>query len=134
MHTQCPSSTQTCTRRQRTNRSRVSEVQKQVDEVTTIMQDNIDQALRNQEKAEDLVDRTEDLSHNASMFKKQSVSLKRTMCCKDMKLTLIIVGLVVLIVVIIIIIIATSIPKGNDDDNGGGGDDPKGSSTRLLTL
>ena len=96
----------------------MSEVQRQVDEVTTIMQDNIDQALRNQEKAEDLVDRTEDLSHNASIFKKQSVSLKHAMCCKDMKLTLIIAGLVVAVVVVIIIIIVAAVPKGS-----GGGDD-----------
>ena len=91
--------------------SRVSDVQKQVDEVTTIMQDNIDQALRNQTKAEDLVDRTEDLSNSASMFKKQSTSLKRQMCCKDMKLTMIIVGVVLLIVIIIIIIIVATVPK-----------------------
>ena len=84
--------------------------------MTSIMQDNIDQALANQEKAEDLVDRTEDLSANASIFKKQSTSLKRAMCCRDMKLTLIIAGIVVVIVVIIIIIIVCSLPHGNGSE------------------
>ena len=42
------------------NRSKqsVADVQKQVDEVTDVMRDNIDLALSNQEKASELVDKT----------------------------------------------------------------------------
>jgi len=93
------------------NPNRVHEVQRQVDEVTSIMHDNIDQALANQEKAEDLVDRTDELSSNASMFKKQSTSLKRAMCCQNAKLTFIIIGLVVAIVLIIVIVVAVVVSK-----------------------
>jgi len=100
------------------SKASVADVQSQVDEVTRIMQDNIDQALVNQEKAEDLVDRTDDLAQNASMFKKQSVGLKRAMCCQNMKLTLIIIGLVVLIIVIIVVIIICAIPKGSSNKSG----------------
>jgi len=95
------------------NPNRVAEVQRQVDEVTSIMHDNIDQALANQDKAEDLVDRTDELSANASMFKKQSTSLKRAMCCQNAKLTMIIIALVVLIVAIIVIVIVVVAVKNS---------------------
>ena len=96
----------------------VADVQKQVDEVTGVMRENIDVALQNQTKAEDLVDKTEQLSSDADQFKKQSKSLKKRMWWQDKKLLLIIIGMVVVILLLIIILCATLVPKRKNKGSG----------------
>jgi len=88
------------------SKTSVADVQKQVDEVTEVMKDNIDVALSNQEKASELVDKSDQLADDAQAFKKQSTSLKRTMWWQDKKLLFIIIGIIVAILVLIAIIIA----------------------------
>jgi vesicle-associated membrane protein 7 len=81
---------------------KLNRVKNQVEEVKTIMTQNIDSVLQRGERIELLVDKSEDLSANASRFKKGSTALKRAMWWKNVKLTLLIlliVGLVILFIV-----------------------------------
>jgi len=74
-----------------------------VDEVKSTMSDNIAQILKNTEKAETIQERSEQLNEQASVFKKRSTELKKQMKCKNLKMTLILVGLVVGILLVVLV-------------------------------
>merc|ERR1712032_1066185 len=74
-----------------------------VDEVKTQMSDNIAQILKNTEQAESIAERSEQLNEQASVFKKRSTELKKQMKCKNLKMTLILAGLVIGILCVILI-------------------------------
>jgi len=85
------------------NADKISKVGREIDEVKTVMVQNIEKMLDRGERIELLVDKTETLSSNAFKFKKSSTSLKRAMWCKNMKLTvlLVLIGLVVVYFIIV---------------------------------
>jgi len=68
----------------------ISRVQNEIEEVRQVMVENIEQVLERGEKIELLVDKTEEMSTQALRFKKQTTALKRTMCWRHVKLTLLI--------------------------------------------
>lgn len=76
----------------------------QVDAVKGQMQDNIASMLKNTEKAEDMAAKSEQLNEQASVFKKRSTDLKKQMQWKNLKMTLILGG------VILVIILAITLP------------------------
>ena len=76
----------------------------QVDAVKGQMQDNIASMLKNTEKAEDMAAKSEQLNEQASVFKKRSTDLKKQMQWKNLKMTLILGG------VILVIVLAITIP------------------------
>jgi len=76
----------------------------QVDAVKGQMQDNIASMLKNTEKAEDMAAKSEQLNEQASVFKKRSTDLKKQMQWKNLKMTLILGG------VILVIILAITVP------------------------
>jgi hypothetical protein len=73
-----------------------------VDGVKAQMQDNIAGMLKNTEKAESLAEQSDQLNEQASVFKKSSEDLKKRMKCKNLKMTLLLGGLVVGILIVII--------------------------------
>mmetsp|Transcript_7575 Transcript_7575/g.15694 ORF Transcript_7575/g.15694 Transcript_7575/m.15694 type:complete len:253 (-) Transcript_7575:83-841(-) len=73
----------------------------QVDAVKGQMQDNIANMLKNTEKAEDMAAKSEQLNEQASVFKKRSTDLKKQMQWKNMKMTLILGGIILVIVLAI---------------------------------
>ena len=75
----------------------------QVDAVKGQMQDNIAGMLKNTEKAEDMAAKSEQLNEQASVFKKRSTDLKKTMQWKNLKMTIILGGVVLVIVLAITI-------------------------------
>merc|ERR1711934_563665 len=77
---------------------------RQVDAVKGQMQDNIASMLKNTEKAEDMASKSEQLNEQASVFKKRSTDLKKQMQWKNLKMTLILGG------VIVVIILAITVP------------------------
>ena len=77
---------------------RVHRVQGEIDEVRTVMVENIERVLQRGEKIELLVDKTENLNQQAFRFKRQSTVLRRTMWCKNVKLWLLLAGAVALII------------------------------------
>merc|ERR1712032_643244 len=75
----------------------------QVDAVKGQMQDNIASMLKNTEKAEDMAAKSEQLNEQASVFKKRSTDLKKQMQWKNLKMTLILGGIILVIVLAIVV-------------------------------
>mmetsp|Transcript_10987 Transcript_10987/g.20295 ORF Transcript_10987/g.20295 Transcript_10987/m.20295 type:complete len:252 (-) Transcript_10987:2766-3521(-) len=75
----------------------------QVDAVKGQMQDNIANMLKNTEKAEDMAAKSEQLNEQASVFKKRSTDLKKQMQWKNLKMTLILGGVILLIVLVVVV-------------------------------
>lgn len=74
-----------------------------VDVVKTQMQDNISDMLKNTEQAETLAEKSDQLNEQASVFKKKSNDLRKQMACKNLKMTLILGGLIVVILIVILV-------------------------------
>ncbi|KAF2071528.1 hypothetical protein CYY_007154 [Polysphondylium violaceum] len=75
----------------------------EVDKVKSVMHDNIGLMLNNHDKASNLQDKTASMNNNARLFKKQTVTIRRQMWCRNMKLQIIIVCVVLLVLAIILI-------------------------------
>uniref|UniRef100_A0A3Q3J908 V-SNARE coiled-coil homology domain-containing protein n=1 Tax=Monopterus albus TaxID=43700 RepID=A0A3Q3J908_MONAL len=81
----------------------VLRVQSQVDEVIDVMQENISKVIERGERLDDLQDKSESLSDNASAFSSRAKQLHRRMWWRDMKMKMIIALVVVALLLIIII-------------------------------
>jgi vesicle-associated membrane protein 7 len=97
-----------------------------VEGVKVQMQDNIASMLQNMEQTEAISDQANHLNEQASVFKKKSTDLKRHMKCKNLKMTLIISGLILGILLIILVPMISRAKKAsgggnNDTDDGQGG-------------
>ncbi|XP_067085879.1 vesicle-associated membrane protein 4 isoform X1 [Osmerus mordax] len=82
---------------------KIKHVQSQVDEVIDVMQENISKVIERGERLEDLQDKSESLSDNASAFSSRAKQMHRRMWWRDTKMKMII-GLVVVGLLLIIII------------------------------
>uniref|UniRef100_A0A3B3BXG5 Vesicle associated membrane protein 4 n=1 Tax=Oryzias melastigma TaxID=30732 RepID=A0A3B3BXG5_ORYME len=78
-------------------------VQLQVDEVIGVMQENISKVIERGERLDDLQDKSESLSDNASAFSSRAKQLHRRMWWRDMKMKIIIALVVIALLLIIII-------------------------------
>mmetsp|Transcript_96875 Transcript_96875/g.145115 ORF Transcript_96875/g.145115 Transcript_96875/m.145115 type:complete len:254 (-) Transcript_96875:90-851(-) len=83
----------------------------QVDAVKGQMQDNISNMLKNVDKAESLADKSDQLNEQASVFKKRSTDLKKQMQWKNLKMTLLLGGIVLLILIIVLVPIISKARK-----------------------
>ena len=81
---------------------KASNLLSKVDVVKTQMQSNISDMLKNTEQAETLAEKSDQLSEQASVFKKKSTDLRKHMAWKNLKMTLILGGLVVIILIAIL--------------------------------
>jgi len=79
------------------NADRITRVRNEIDEVKTVMVQNIEKVLERGERIELLVDRTENLNQTAFQFKKKSTQVKRRMWWKNVKV------MIILIVVVLVI-------------------------------
>jgi len=79
------------------NADRINRVRNEIDEVKSVMVQNIEKVLERGERIELLVDRTENLNQTAFQFKKKSTQVKRRMWWKNAKV------LVILIFVLLVI-------------------------------
>ncbi|KAA8589857.1 hypothetical protein FQN60_013222, partial [Etheostoma spectabile] len=79
------------------------QVQSQVDEVIDVMQENISKVIERGERLDDLQDKSESLSDNASAFSSRAKQLHRRMWWRDTKMKMIIALVVVALLLIIII-------------------------------
>lgn len=82
---------------------KIKHVQSQVDEVIDVMQENISKVIERGERLDDLQDKSESLSDNASAFSSRAKQLHRRMWWRDMKMKAIIALVVVALLLIIII-------------------------------
>ena len=83
----------------------INRVQGEIDEVRSIMVENIERVLERGEKIELLVDKTENLNHQAFRFKKQSRALRNMMWWKNVKIVLFALSLVAIAGLILSMII-----------------------------
>mmetsp|Transcript_19263 Transcript_19263/g.45040 ORF Transcript_19263/g.45040 Transcript_19263/m.45040 type:complete len:219 (-) Transcript_19263:216-872(-) len=86
------------------NADKLNRVKGDIDEVKSVMVQNIEKVLERGDRIELLVDRTESLNQHAVKFKKQSTQLKRAMWWKNAKL----MGVLAVVVGVIIFIVIAS--------------------------
>lgn len=81
---------------------KMSRVQGEIEELTEIMVQNIDSVANRGEKLELLVDKTANLTSASVTFRTTSKNLARSMCIKNVKITVIIILVMVVILYIIV--------------------------------
>uniref|UniRef100_U3I8Y3 Vesicle associated membrane protein 4 n=1 Tax=Anas platyrhynchos platyrhynchos TaxID=8840 RepID=U3I8Y3_ANAPP len=77
-------------------------VQNQVDEVIDVMQENITKVIERGERLDDLQDKSESLSDNATAFSNRAKQLRRQMWWRGCKMKAIIALVVVVLLLVII--------------------------------
>jgi len=87
-----------------------------IDDVKVQMQDNIASMLNNIEKTEAVSSQADQLSEQASVFKKKSTELKKQMKCKNLKMTLILIAIVTGILIVILVPMIMRAKKGSSND------------------
>jgi len=102
---------------------RVNQVQKQVDDVKAVMQENVEVMLANIDKAEVLENKAGELAAQAKTFHKTARDTKRTMCRQNAKMNLLIGCICLIAILVVTIPIVLQVSPG-----GGGGNNPSPSS------
>nr|XP_043609378.1 putative vesicle-associated membrane protein 726 [Erigeron canadensis] len=88
---------------------KIAKVKAQVDEVKGVMMDNIEKVLDRGEKIELLVDKTDNLRNQANDFKKQGTKMKRKMWIQNMKIKLIVAGIILMLILVVILSICNQL-------------------------
>ncbi|XP_027334444.1 vesicle-associated membrane protein 722-like isoform X2 [Abrus precatorius] len=83
--------------------SKLAKVKAQVSEVKDVMMENIEKVLDRGEKIEVLVDKTENLRYQAQDFRQQGTQLRRKMWYQNMKIKLIVLGIIIALILIIVL-------------------------------
>lgn len=95
------------------NADRIRKVHGALEDVKSIMVDNIEMVLARGERIESIVNKTDHMASSSLTFKKTSTSLKRSMYFKNIKLWIIIgVSLLILAYIIAAIVCKSPIFKG----------------------
>ncbi|KAK7373680.1 hypothetical protein VNO80_07096 [Phaseolus coccineus] len=83
--------------------SKLAKVKAQVSEVKGVMMENIEKVLDRGEKIELLVDKTENLRSQAQDFRQQGTKIRRKMWFQNMKIKLIVLGIIIALILIIVL-------------------------------
>ncbi|XP_027349862.1 vesicle-associated membrane protein 722 isoform X1 [Abrus precatorius] len=83
--------------------SKIAKVKAQVTEVKGVMMENIEKVLDRGEKIELLVDKTENLRSQAQDFRQQGTKIRRKMWFQNMKIKLIVLGIIIALILIIVL-------------------------------
>ncbi|GAA0153665.1 hypothetical protein Leryth_024688 [Lithospermum erythrorhizon] len=83
--------------------SKLAKVKAQVSEVKGVMMENIEKVLDRGEKIELLVDKTENLRSQAQDFRTQGTQVRRKMWLQNMKIKLIVLGIIIALILIIVL-------------------------------
>ncbi|MBA0733439.1 hypothetical protein Gogos_017457 [Gossypium gossypioides] len=76
-------------------------VKAQVSEVKSIMLENIDKAIDRGENLTTLADKTENLRDQAQAYRNQGTKIRRKMWYQNMKIKLVVLGILVLLILVI---------------------------------
>jgi len=90
---------------------KLTSVSQKVDSVKLVMQDNIEVALANCVKLENIGKAAEELQQQAGVFKRNATELKKRMWWKNLKMKLILAAIVLIIIGIIAAVIAVMVGK-----------------------
>lgn len=88
---------------------RFQQTQAQVDEVVDIMRMNVDKVLERDQKLSQLDDRADALQMGASQFEQSAGALKRKYWWKNLKMMLILGGVIGILVIVVIVWIVNSV-------------------------
>ncbi|KAH9625269.1 hypothetical protein KSS87_017717 [Heliosperma pusillum] len=83
--------------------NKLAKVQAQISEVKGVMMENIEKVLDRGEKIELLVDKTENLRSQAQDFRQQGTQMRRKMWLQNMKIKLIVLGIIIALILIIVL-------------------------------
>lgn len=83
--------------------NKLAKVKAQVSEVKGVMMENIEKVLDRGEKIELLVDKTENLRSQAQDFRQQGTKLRKKMWFQNMKMKLIVLGIIIALILIIVL-------------------------------
>lgn len=83
--------------------SNLAKVKAQVSEVKGVMMENIEKVLDRGEKIELLVDKTENLHNQAQDFRSTGTKIRRKMWLANMKIKLIVLGILIALILIIVL-------------------------------
>ncbi|XP_030532693.1 vesicle-associated membrane protein 721-like [Rhodamnia argentea] len=83
--------------------SKLAKVKAQVSEVKGVMMENIEKVLDRGEKIELLVDKTDNLRSQAQDFRQQGTKMRRKMWMQNMKIKLIVLGIIIALILIIVL-------------------------------
>ncbi|OIW10236.1 hypothetical protein TanjilG_27987 [Lupinus angustifolius] len=83
--------------------SKLAKVKAQVSEVKGVMMENIEKVLDRGEKIELLVDKSENLHHQAQDFRNSGTQIRRKMWLQNMKMKLIVLAVVIILILIIVL-------------------------------
>ncbi|GAB2218538.1 hypothetical protein Droror1_Dr00001765 [Drosera rotundifolia] len=83
--------------------NKLSKVQAQISEVKGVMMENIEKVLDRGEKIELLVDKTDNLRNQAQEFRQQGTKMRRKMWLQNMKIKLIVLGIIIALILIIVL-------------------------------
>lgn len=83
--------------------SKLSKVKAQVSEVKGVMMENIEKVIDRGAKLDDLTDKTEVLRSQANEFRTTGTQMRRKMWFQNMKIKLIVLGIIVALILIIIL-------------------------------
>ncbi|KAJ1397152.1 Synaptobrevin [Sesbania bispinosa] len=83
--------------------SKLAKVKAQVSEVKGVMMENIEKVLDRGEKIELLVDKTENLHHQAQDFRNSGTKIRRKMWLQNMKIKLIVLAILIALILIIVL-------------------------------
>jgi len=90
---------------QKYSRSKLKDVQGKVDQVKDIMKDNVNKALDNVERLEDMEIKSDQLEQQAKGFQQGAVQVKKRFQCEYYKATAILAALVIIVIIIIIVVV-----------------------------
>ncbi|KAI3466922.1 hypothetical protein Pfo_023585 [Paulownia fortunei] len=83
--------------------NKLAKVKAQVSEVKGVMMENIEKVLDRGEKIELMVDKTENLHHQAQDFRTTGTKIRRKMWLQNMKIKLIVLAIVIALILIIVL-------------------------------
>ncbi|KAL3717761.1 vesicle-associated membrane protein 721 [Eucalyptus grandis] len=83
--------------------SKLAKVKAQVSEVKGVMMENIEKVLDRGEKIELLVDKTDNLRSQAQDFRQQGTKMRRKMWLQNMKIKLIVLGIIIALILVIVL-------------------------------
>jgi len=84
---------------------KINKVKGDIEEIKSVMVENIEKVLQRGEQIENLVDQTKNLETQAIRFKKESGHLKRAMWIRNLKITCVLVFVVLILVYLLTAII-----------------------------
>ncbi|XP_020255171.1 vesicle-associated membrane protein 721-like isoform X2 [Asparagus officinalis] len=83
--------------------SKLEKVKAQVSQVQGVMRENIEKVLDRKDKIDPLVDKTDKLRSQAQEFKGQGGQIRRKMWWQNMKIKMIVIGIIIALILIIVL-------------------------------